>query len=211
MISIKECVDEIVSENLFLEDSLYHDYLNLSSFALYIRPRIMQMTKKEVTIWSIKIALSRISKEKQKAIQYKRICPDNIFMRKNITIITLNNNECSDYLIRKVQVLKKYSDKNYFWIIQWINETDIIFSKYMKEGIENIISDDDLKLKVEWLWLIWINLDEKLLNTVWLIYSLTKQLAFYNISVVNMLSTYTEIVFVINKDDLKKAFEVLIV
>jgi hypothetical protein len=50
MISIKECVDVIVSDNLFLEDSLYNEYLNLSSFALYILPRVEQMTKKEVTI-----------------------------------------------------------------------------------------------------------------------------------------------------------------
>jgi hypothetical protein len=50
MISIKECVDIIVSDNIFLEDALYNDYLNLSSFALYIQPRIEQMTKKQVTI-----------------------------------------------------------------------------------------------------------------------------------------------------------------
>ena len=36
-----------------------------------------------------------------------------------------------------------------------------------------------------------------------------KKLAFYNINIVNILSTYTEIVFVIKEKDIKKAFEVL--
>ncbi|MBT3729662.1 ACT domain-containing protein [bacterium] len=40
-------------------------------------------------------------------------------------------------------------------------------------------------------------------------YNLTKKLAFYNINIVNILSTYTEIVFVIKEKDIKKAFEVL--
>lgn len=209
MISIKECVYKIVIESQFLEDSLYNDYLNLSSFALYIRPRIIQMTKKDVTIWSIKIALSRMAKQKQKSIQYKKFSTDNIFVRNNITIITLTNTLDSDILIKKIQALKIHSDKNYFGIIQWINETDIIFSKSMRDWIHNIVSDNDLKLKLEWLWLIWINLDKELLNTVWLLYTLTKKLAFYNINIVNILSTYTEVVFIMDKKDLVKAFEVL--
>ena len=210
MISIKECVDVIVSDNLFLEDSLYNEYLNLSSFALYILPRVEQMTKKEVTIWSIKIALSRISKEKQKSIPYKRICSDNIFVKKNISLISLNNTINSNKLISKLHSINLWEDKNYFWVIQWVNEIDIIYSKNLKSWIEDILCNHNVKLKIDNLWAIWIHLDEELLNTMWVIYNLTKKLAFYNINIVNILSTYTEIVFVIKEKDIKKAFEVLV-
>ena len=210
MISIKECVDVIVSDNLFLEDSLYNEYLNLSSFALYILPRVEQMTKKEVTIWSIKIALSRISKEKQKSIPYKRICSDNIFVKKNISLISLNNTVNSNKLISKLHSINLWEDKNYFWVIQWVNEIDIIYSKNLKSWIEDILCNHNVKLKIDNLWAIWIHLDEELLNTMWVIYNLTKKLAFYNINIVNILSTYTEIVFVIKEKDIKKAFEVLV-
>jgi len=209
MISIKECVDVIVSDNLFLEDSLYNEYLNLSSFALYILPRVEQMTKKEVTIWSIKIALSRISKEKQKSIPYKRICSDNIFVKKNISLISLNNTINSNKLISKLHSINLWEDKNYFWVIQWVNEIDIIYSKNLKSWIDDILCNHNIKLKIDNLWAIWIHLDEELLNTMWVIYNLTKKLAFYNINIVNILSTYTEIVFVIKEKDIKKAFEVL--
>ena len=210
MISIKECVDVIVSDNLFLEDSLYNEYLNLSSFALYILPRVEQMTKKEVTIWSIKIALSRISKEKQKSIPYKRICSDNIFVKKNISLISLNNTINSNKLISKLHSINLWEDKNYFWVIQWVNEIDIIYSKNLKSWIDDILCNHNIKLKIDNLWAIWIHLDEELLNTMWVIYNLTKKLAFYNINIVNILSTYTEIVFVIKEKDIKKAFEVLV-
>ena len=209
MISIKECVDVIVSDNLFLEDSLYNEYLNLSSFALYILPRIEQMTKKEVTIWSIKIALSRIAKEKQNSIPYRKICSDNIFIKKNISLISLNNTINSNKLIRKLHSINLWEDKNYFWVIQWVNEIDIIYSKNLKSWIDDILCNHNIKLKIDNLWAIWIHLDEELLNTMWVIYNLTKKLAFYNINIVNILSTYTEIVFVIKEKDIKKAFEVL--
>jgi len=199
----------IVSDNLFLEDSLYNEYLNLSSFALYILPRVEQMTKKEVTIWSIKIALSRISKEKQKSIPYKRICSDNIFVKKNISLISLNNTINSNKLISKLHSINLWEDKNYFWVIQWVNEIDIIYSKNLKSWIDDILCNHNIKLKIDNLWAIWIHLDEELLNTMWVIYNLTKKLAFYNINIVNILSTYTEIVFVIKEKDIKKAFEVL--
>ena len=210
MISIKECVDVIVSDNLFLEDSLYNEYLNLSSFALYILPRIEQMTKKEVTIWSIKIALSRIAKEKQNSIPYKKICSDNIFVKKNISLISLNNTVNSNKLISKLHSINLWEDKNYFWVIQWVNEIDIIYSKNLKSWIEDILCNHNVKLKIDNLWAIWIHLDEELLNTMWVIYNLTKKLAFYNINIINILSTYTEIVFVIKEKDIKKAFEVLV-
>jgi len=210
MISIKECVDVIVSDNLFLEDSLYNEYLNLSSFALYILPRVEQMTKKEVTIWSIKIALSRIAKEKQNSIPYKKICSDNIFVKKNISLISLNNTVNSNKLISKLHSINLWEDKNYFWVIQWVNEIDIIYSKNLKSWIEDILCNHNVKLKIDNLWAIWIHLDEELLNTMWVIYNLTKKLAFYNINIVNILSTYTEIVFVIKEKDIKKAFEVLV-
>jgi aspartokinase len=188
---------------------LYNEYLNLSSFALYILPRVEQMTKKEVTIWSIKIALSRISKEKQKSIPYKRICSDNIFVKKNISLISLNNTINSNKLISKLHSINLWEDKNYFWVIQWVNEIDIIYSKNLKSWIDDILCNHNIKLKIDNLWAIWIHLDEELLNTMWVIYNLTKKLAFYNINIVNILSTYTEIVFVIKEKDIKKAFEVL--
>jgi len=211
MISIKKCIEEVVYNNLFLEDALYNDYLNLSSFALYILPRVEQMSKKNVTIWSIKIALSRIAKEKQKTIKFYNIKNDNIFVKKNISAVTLNNTNYNTLLIREIQSLDLWSNKDYFWIIRWVSETDIIYSQNLKSWIENIINSWDIKLKISNLWAIWIHLDEKFLNTPWLLYSLSKKLTFHNINIINVISTYTEIVFIVDQKDIKKAFEVLVI
>lgn len=211
MISINKCVWKIVSDNPFLEDSLYNDYLNLTWFAEFIKPRVEQMTKKEVSTWSIKIALSRIAKDIQKNTKNKKIKVDNLFIRKDLSIITLDNSEKSNYLVREIQALKSWTDKNYFWVIQWINETDIIYSNNLKPWVEKIIKKANHKLKIENLWAIWIHLDKSMIDDIWIIYTLTKKLAFYKINVINIISTYTEIVFILDKRDIKKAFDVILV
>lgn len=213
MISIKESLLKIISDNFFLEDSLYYDYLNLTSFSSYILPRVKQITKKEVTIWSIKMALSRIAQEKQKTITHKKIQKDNIFIKKNINLISLINSKKSNDLIYKIYSSNLPWYENYFWVTRWIKEIDIIYSKKIKSQIDLLIKQNNVNTKLELnnLWAIWIHLDKELLNTVWIIYDLTKKLTFFNVNIVTMLSTYTEISFIVNEKDLKKAFDLMII
>ena len=46
MITLRDALEEIVSSNAFLEDAIYNSYLNISSFAEYIKPQIEKLTKK---------------------------------------------------------------------------------------------------------------------------------------------------------------------
>jgi hypothetical protein len=55
MISIQEALKKIISDSPFLEDGIYNSYINFSSFAEYIQPRVEQITKKKVTVSSIKM------------------------------------------------------------------------------------------------------------------------------------------------------------
>jgi hypothetical protein len=50
MKSIRQYIEEIVIENSFLEDALYYNYLNLSSFSEYIKPQLEKEMQKEITI-----------------------------------------------------------------------------------------------------------------------------------------------------------------
>jgi hypothetical protein len=50
MISINNAITKLINESPFLEDGLYHEYINLTSLSQYIKPQIESITKKEVTI-----------------------------------------------------------------------------------------------------------------------------------------------------------------
>jgi hypothetical protein len=55
MISIQDALTQIIADSPFWEDGLYHGYINFSSFASYIQPRVEQITQKNVTLSSIKM------------------------------------------------------------------------------------------------------------------------------------------------------------
>lgn len=202
MISINTALDKIINESPFLEEWLYNEYINLTSFSEYIKPKIELITKKEVSIWAIKMALSRFIKNKQKIITYKRFDLSDFFIKKHINIIYTKNN----YAAFEIANIKKLND-DFITIIQWINNCSIVFNDNLKEKIEEKINKKDIILKLDNLSLIWINLDENRINEIWIVYTITKKINFSNINIVEIITSLKEIHFLVKEEDLKKTIE----
>lgn len=210
MKSIRQYIEEIVIENSFLEDALYYNYLNLSSFSEYIKPQLEKEMQKEITIWAIKIALSRIAKEKQKSSENIIFKPSNFYVKKWIEIINIPYN--SNIIEKITQILNKKVDKKeyYFSIIQWNSEINIIFCEEIREIIYEIIKDEKINISIKNLGAIWINLNERMLETKGMFYTITKKLAFAWINVLEIVSTYKEIMIFVDEKDIKVSLNLLI-
>lgn len=88
--SIKQTLEKIIRENDFLEDGLYNGYVNLTALAVYLLPTIQKILKKETTIGSLTMTLSRIAQNIQKTTIHIRIRPEDIRIRTDITYITFS-------------------------------------------------------------------------------------------------------------------------
>lgn len=209
MITVKQIIEEIIQNNDFVEDGLYNNYLNLTSFWEYIKPIIENKLQKEVSVSSIKMTLSRISKDLQKQKEIKVIKKSNFFIKKGISILTVSKTKQNLWNIEKIYRENIDFVDNYFSVVNWSKEINIIYS----ENIENIIWEifPNLINKISWLWAIWIYLDDKMLETKWMFYSLTKKLYFNWVNILEITSTYKEIVFFVREKDLKQAIDSLIV
>lgn len=85
--SIKQTLEKIIRENDFLEDGLYHGYVNLTSLASYLLPTIQQMSGKKTTVGSLTMTLSRIATEIQKTTLRVRIRPEDMRIRTGISYV----------------------------------------------------------------------------------------------------------------------------
>nr|MDD3720565.1 hypothetical protein [Candidatus Gracilibacteria bacterium] len=202
MISINTALDKIINESPFLEEGLYHEYINLTSFSEYIKPKIELITKKEVSIGAIKMALSRYIKNKQKIITYKRFDLNDFFIKKHINIIYTKNN-IETFNITNINK----SNEDFITIIQGINNCSIVFNDNLKEKIEKIINKKDIILKLNNLSLIGINLDENRVNEIGIVYTITKKINFSNINIIEIITSLKEIHFLVKDEDLKKTIE----
>lgn len=209
MITVKQIIEEIIQNNDFVEDGLYNNYLNLTSFWEYIKPILENKLQKEVSVSSIKMTLSRISKDLQKQKEIKIIKKSNFFIKKWISILTVSKNQQNLWNIEKIYRENIDFVDNYFSVVNWSKEINIIYS----DTIENIIWEVFTSSinKISWLWAIWIYLDDKMLETKGMFYSLTKKLYFNWVNILEITSTYKEIVFFVREKDLKEAIDSLIV
>lgn len=210
MISINQALKEIISDSPFLEDWIYNWYINFSSFANYVKPRIEQITKKKVTISSIKMWLTKYSKGTQKNIKYKKFNTWDFYVKKNIEIIYMDKNSETLELIKNI-FNNNFDKESYLSIISGGREISIIYDYKISEEINSYILEKNIKLKVKDLSIIWMYFEEDNINENWLIYTLVKKLNFNNINLVEIISNFTEVAFLVNKKDLKKSFEVLLV
>lgn len=48
--SIKQTLERLIRDNDFLEDGLYHGYVNLTSLATYLVPLVQKLSGKKTTI-----------------------------------------------------------------------------------------------------------------------------------------------------------------
>ena len=209
MISLKEALEEIIIWNPFLEDSIYNWYLNLSSFSEYIHPQVELLTKKEVTIPSIKMALSRIALDNQKK-KFFRFDTKNFFLRKDMSIINIEKTPQNQALIEKIHTESSKYSQEYLAVIQWMREIDIVYSSKISAFINDIVPKTSIKLHLENLSLIWVYLDKDAIFTPWLFYNFSKRLYFFDINIIEVISTYRELAILVDSNDTKRAFEVFI-
>ena len=66
MIKIQTVVRDLILRELEACIALTNGYMNMSSYAYHIRPKVEALTKKDVTIPSLVVTLSRIRKEFKK-------------------------------------------------------------------------------------------------------------------------------------------------
>jgi len=201
MITLSDSLSDIICENPFLEDSLYSWYLNLTWFAHYIKPNLDKKLQKQVSISSIKMALSRFNNSWFSQRKFTILKPKDFFIKKNMNIFYLDKTKENLNKIHTYQENLINDKEKYFSIINWNKEIWVITNWF-----EIVI---DSKLIFKDLALIWIYIPENFIYEKWMFYYITKQLLFHWINVVEIISTYTEISVIVNKDDLKKSFNAL--
>lgn len=85
--SIKETLEKIIRDNDFLEDGLYHGYVNLTSLATYLLPMVQKLADKKTTVGSITMTLSRIAETLQERKPI-RLRPEDMRIRTGISYVT---------------------------------------------------------------------------------------------------------------------------
>jgi aspartokinase len=210
MITIPEVVEDIVSRSPFVEEGISNGLINLSSLARKIKPEIEEKLYKNVHEGAILMALRRLSTKVKSRTPYKKIfkvVPEMI-VRSNLIAYTIQNSEA---LSRRYEKLFSQTDHHryFFTITQGVFETEIIVSEQKSEKIEKILNDEKISHVAKNLSSITIRLPDENVITPGVYYFILKALAWENINIIDVVSTYSEFTLILDNKEIDKAFSVL--
>jgi len=210
MITIPQVVEEIIQRQPFLIDMINDGLINHSSLARKIKPEIEEKLYKTVQLGAVVMALKRLKKNlKTKLIIKLPFSNPDILVRSNLMEITVPTKTLNKvkYISRLHSIANE--DNLFFAITEGVVETTIITSRDLKKELLKVIDVDNVIAQYQQLSAITIKLNKETVTTPGAYYQILKILAWENINVIEIVSTYTEVTIILDDKDVDRAFSVL--
>ncbi|MEK7140452.1 MAG: hypothetical protein AAB815_01570 [Patescibacteria group bacterium] len=204
MIKIHPIVRDIVLGEIEAYFALTNGYMNMSSYAHRILPLVEARTKKQVTITSLVVALSRLRKEfrKEKPLIHD-VAIKNITSKLPLTEMVYENTR--KFLAELDSLHKNISvtQEDFFTITMGTTEVDIICSS----NLENKILKH-FKMKPKFInrdfAAIGVSYGPEVFGTPNVFFSLLSITARARINIEELVSTPTELIFIVAEKDFSK-------
>ncbi len=201
MIKIQPIVKDIILKEFEAYFALTNGYMNMSSYAYKILPKVEELAKKKVTITSLVVSLSRLKKEfkKEKSLIHD-VSIKNITTKLPISEVIYEN---TTKFIKELESLYKNMSvlqEDFFTVTIGTNEVDIICSSNLENKIlkhfkvKPIIINHNLAA-------IGISYGPEVFDTPNTFFSLLAVLARSRINIEELVSTPTELIFIVNEKD----------
>ena len=212
MVSVAQLVERTVRRTPFLDKALTDGIINYSALARIIRPQAEKELQKEVRENTIAVALRRLSARLQKSpILGRRV----VVSLKMVTVVsglwefTYANSttiiKCGEDLLGELTNF----EKPFCTLSCGSFETTLLVSAEAKTIATRIFSGETLVSEFGNLVALAILLPKEAVKTPGVYYSILKTLAWEEINIIEVFSTFTEFILVLRENDLERAISLL--
>src|SRR5258708_22189087 len=208
MIKVADLVKQIIELDELALESLRAGLLNLSAYAAKIQPQIEKITYKEIKKGTIVVALSRIARQELKTPELKpQVKLTNLTVKSALCSLTF---ERTADIERRISVLNPFQVAlgDLFSVTDGPTEGTLVCLERAKE---KILAHFDTTPKETNSDLVAITAeissdDAKKPNVV---FTLLQALAAKRINLIEIISTFTEVSFIIHQKDLEEGLKAL--
>jgi aspartokinase len=201
MIKIHPIVREIVLGELEAVFALTNGYMNMSSYAHRIKPRVESLSKKDTTITSIVVSLSRLRKEFKKEAPLVHDVPiKNITTKLPLSEIAYTNSEAFTKKLDSLYKNISISQEDFFTTTIGTTEIDIICSSNLETKIIK-----HFNIKPKWVnhgfAAVGVSFGSEVFGVPNVFFSLLAVTARAHINIEELVSTPTELIFIVTEKD----------
>jgi aspartokinase len=211
MATAAQIVEDIVSQKPFLQEALSRGILNNAALAEQLMPEIEKQLKKPVKFSAVNMAIRRLAEKLEKtfAAAAKFDKDSDITIKSDLIEITIYKLEDVQKYVQEIYALVDLRKGDFLTLTQGLHEVMIITNRKYEDKILKVLPKRLVKKVVKQLSSISISIPEQAIKTVGLFYIATRALNWENINIIDVVSTYTELTFIINEEDTSRAFVAL--
>ena len=211
MVTVSHLVKKLLENKPFLLEGLSKGIISHGNLAEELTPKIEKELGKKVKDAAMIMALRRYSEELSKKIppNKKFSFKGEIMMKTNICDFNVIK---TPSLLNNIQSLYNLVDLergDFLNIIVGNNEVSIVTNEKHKDRVTKFLKDEKIVNREFDLVALTIIFSGDFIHTPGIIFQAARKLAWENINVFEVISTLTELTFIIGKRDSMKAYEVL--
>ena len=210
MVTISQVVQKIVNDKIFILEPLSKGIISNVSLAEQLKPEIEEELGKKVKTHAIVMALRRYTEEIQKT--HKEIAFDyssEIILKTDICDISVLRSPTLLPKLKRLYDIVEFEKGDTLNIIHGRHEVVIVTNeRYMKKSLELLKGEKILNVEKNLVSLT-LTFSSEFLYTQGVIYNVVRAIAWENINIFEIVSTNTELTFILNKKDSSKGYKVL--
>lgn len=210
MIKITDIVKEILFSSEIALGSLSNGYLNLSAYAASIQKEVERRTFKQVRVGTIVVALSRIAKTldvKPDLVPNFKI--NTIAVKTGLVEFTFEKTKSNRDKLQRIYENDDFLSADFFAVTYGVGELNIIVPEGLRREVAKVYGREKPRFYQENLSSLTVRFDDWCIQVPNVTFALVRPLALKRLNIVEIVSTFTELTFILNEDDIQEALSTL--
>ncbi len=211
MVNVTQVVRKFIERRPFIQEALSRGVINHAALAEQLLPEVEKELGEKVTFSSVNMAVRRVAEKLEAKEVPKKIFEKDtdIILRSNLVAMTFYRLENSKEFFAKLYTVMDFREGDFLTVTHGINELLIQTNQKNEKHILALIPKDKVRKIVRQLSSLTINIPPKAVDTVGVLYAVTRGMAWNNINIIDIVSTFREMTLIIAEDDTARSFTVL--
>jgi aspartokinase len=209
MITVAHALQEILDEESIIPVGTDIRHLNISALARSLQSDVEARVQKSVQTTTLIVALSRILSKQAHAYSEPEITLNSFSIQSALVELTYSRTSRSATALQRVYT-EVYADKTtFFTSTQGVGEISIIADATVADQIRAMFAPEYPTLYVDHLSSLTVRFSDRYVETPNIIFTILSVLAGKQVNVIEVVSTASELTFILQEEDLHFALELL--